>query len=67
MRLSFAPVVNPWTVGVQRSDPKLTEHFSLEEFVRNGHGLPNEPPADLLIALAAVGSHDALRQVPTPS
>jgi hypothetical protein len=54
MRLSFAPVVNPWTVGVKRSDPKLTEHFSLKEFVRNGHGLPNEPPADLLIALGGL-------------
>lgn len=27
---------------------KLSEHFELSEFTRNSHGLPNEPPADVI-------------------
>ena len=30
---------------------KLSEHFELSEFTRNSHGLPNEPPADVIPVL----------------
>lgn len=27
---------------------KLSEHFELSEFTRNSHGLPNDPPSDVI-------------------
>ncbi|MBI2818118.1 MAG: peptidase M15 [Acidobacteria bacterium] len=30
---------------------KLSEHFELSEFTRNSHGIPNEPPAEVIPVL----------------
>jgi len=49
-------VPGPWSlVEINNPHPnypmKLSENFTLEEFVRNDHGVANEPPVDVLPVL----------------